>query len=782
MDTLADLASMQHHQQTTRANAGGLRTTDIYDNQGPGSGAVLTTVPGPLSRRATLDHTMVDHPSQTTSVRTLTTKTLSETDLQAVAQLIAYLATNQFSYSSHVQLIDLLHRGFRLHTQISSSTITRNHSRAYELLPDLRSAREAMDARFAVGEQLWVDWIEDEQLVATTFDECIAIMELCYKAVQEEPGSTKLWSLYASWMTSLYVAATSDTVAREAVDYAQDIQGWSAEDKVVAGEVCNRQQMLDVWARGARATKWRLDESHLLWNPYTELLLQDLARSASSDGISAMRAHFRDRLQTPHETWDDTFQMFSNFTSRYENQSYEGIMMTVNQQCAVTKTAYEAREMLELAIRKAHAADDRAAQLSKFTEYIDWETGQSRNSKKHAFVFELVDALYQRALLSFPANTELWEAYVMFLNEQIISHHRRDIDLLPVLDRSTRHCPWSGSLWSQYLLAAERQRMPFPDIGLIKHKATSTGLLDAGGLEEVLQVYVAWCSILRRRAFQEESTDEELDVAEVGILASIEDMQRLGEAKYGEEYQGDPNYRLERIYIRYLTQSRNWHSARGKWKSLIHSCGDNHEFWLRYYFWEMSAWGTISYSENAANTPSSPRPSEATNVLRTALNRPKLDWPERLIQILQYHCEDHEDAAEIQSASVQIWKAKIAVKQRREKEAIEAYEAAQTQAMFPVQSLNPEASADSAVSFSTSKRKRDDEINEPEDGGASKKPRANEDLDSAEKHELASDEHRRDRENATIIVKNIPKNTTEARIRQYFRDVSNGSFYMQHAG
>ncbi|KAL8737779.1 MAG: hypothetical protein Q9181_001369 [Wetmoreana brouardii] len=773
MDTLADLASMQHHQQTTRANAGGLRTMDIYDNQGSGSGAVLTSVHGPLTRRATLDHATVDPPSQTASVRTLTTKNLSETDLQAAAQLVAYLATNQFAYSSHVQLIDLLHRGFRSHTQISSSTTTKNHFHAYGLLSDLRSAREAMDARFAVGEQLWVDWIEDEQLLATTFDECIAVMELCYKAVQEEPGSTKLWSLYASWMTSLYVTATSDAIAREVVDHAQDIQDWSAEDKVVAGEVCNRQQMMDVWARGARATKWRLDESHLLWNPYTELLLQDLARSSSSDGIDAMRAHFRDRLQTPHETWDHTFQMFSNFTSHYENQSYEGIMMTVNQQCAATKTTYGAREMLEIAIRKAHAADDRAAQLSKFTEYIDWETGQSRNSKKHVFVFELVDALYQRALLSFPANTELWEAYVIFLNEQIVSDHRRDVDLLPILDRATRHCPWSGSLWSQYLLAAERQRMPFPDIGQIKHKATSTGLLDEGGLEEVLQVYVAWCSILRRCAFQEESTDEELDVAEVGILASIEDMQRLGEAKYGEEYQGDPNYRLERIYIKYLTQSRNWHGARGKWKSLIPSWGDSHEFWLRYYIWEMCAWGVISCSENAANAPCSPRPSEATKVLRTALRRPKLDWPERLIQILQYHCEDNEDAAEIQSASVQIWKAKIAVKQRREKEATEAYEAAQTHVMFPVQSLNPEASADPAVSFSTSKRKRDDETNEPEDEGAPKKPRANEDLDSGEKHDpalAASNELRRDRENATIIVKNLPQITTEARVRQYFRD------------
>ncbi|KAI4253616.1 MAG: hypothetical protein LQ352_003575 [Teloschistes flavicans] len=770
MDTLADLASMQHHQQTTRANAGGLRSTEIYESQGSANGPALPNLHASLPGRATLDHAMPDAPSQTAPTRNLATNALSETDSETMMELVTYLAANQFAYLSHIQLINLLHRGLRSHIQKYTSSTSGGRLPAYDLIAELRSAREAMNVRFAVGETLWIDWIEDEQFLATTFDECFAVMELCQKAVHEEPASTRLWSSYATWVTCLYAAATGDTAALEFVEHVVDIPEWSAEDKLVAAEVCSRQQLMDVWARGAKATKWRIDQSHTLWNTYAEFLLQDLKRSPNLDGQNALKAHFLDRLQTPHETWDRTFQMFSTFISDYENQSYEGIMTTVNQQCAGSKTAYGVREMSELAIMRAGEANSDALQFTKFTEYIEWERAQSR--RKRAFVFELVDMLYRRVLLRFPATTEIWEGYLMFLNEEIVSHSRPEIDLLPSLDRATRHCPWSGSLWSQYLLAAERQRMPFPNIGQIKHKATNTGLLDAGGSEEVLQIYVAWCSILRRRAFQEESTDEELDVAEVGIRSAIEDMQRLGEAKYGIEYQGDPNYRLERIYIKYLTQSRNWHAARGSWKNLISSRGDSHEFWLRYYSWEMSTWGTISYSENATNAPSSPRPSEATKVLRTALKRPTLDWPERIIQVLQYHCEDHEDAAEIQASSVQIWKAKIAVKQRREKEAIEAYTATQAQPRQPIQSLNPEASADSAISFSSGKRKRDDDTKEPYDEAA-KKPRNSEDHGSAEQAELlptAPAELKRDRENATILVKNLPKDTSESRIRQYFRD------------
>lgn len=774
MDALADLASMQHHQQTTRVNAGGLRTIDIYDNEGSPNGAALPNlhvVHGPLPGRASLDSTMADAVSQPATVRKFPTTTLSDAETQDVANLMAQLASNQFAYESHVQLINLLHHGLESYTQSSQTSAGSSNAHGYQLLRELRAAREAMDARFSVGEQLWIEWVEDERKLAVTFDACIAVMELCQKAVQEEAVSTKLWSLYAKWMASLYVAATHDTRVLEDVGGLYEIQNWSDEDNMVAREVCNWHQIMDVWARAVRATKWRIDESHLLWDPYTRLLLLDLERSPNPDAIAAMKAHFIDRLLTPHASWDQTFQSFSNFISRYQDHAYEEIMASVNQQCATSRSVYGARELLELAITRACQSGDKNAQLNKFGEYIEWESTQSR--RKHAYVFELVDTLYQRALLASPANTELWEGYVMFLNEEIVSHARRDVNLLSVLDRSTRHCPWSGSLWSQYLLAAERQKIPFPDIGQVKHKATSTGLLDAGGLEDVLQVYVAWCNILQRRAFHQESTDEDLDVAEVGIRSAIEDMQRLGETKYGKEYQGDPNYRLERIYVNYLTQSRNWHAARESWKNLIPSRGDSHEFWLQYYRWEMSAWGKIAYSENAANAPSSPRPSEATKVLRTALKRPKLDWPERLIQVLQDHCEDHEDAAELQSASVQIWKTKRTVQKRRGEEAYEAYEAAQAQALQQVQSLKAEVSADSAVSFASSKRKRDNETSDVAEEAAAKKTRGNEDdarMDMEEAPSSVPLEFKRDRENATVIVKNLPQSTTESRIRQYFRD------------
>ncbi|KAL9000552.1 MAG: hypothetical protein Q9169_000845 [Polycauliona sp. 2 TL-2023] len=782
MDALADLASMQHHQQTTRANAGALRNTEIYDSQGSSNGAVLQNlqvVHGPLPGRASLDQTMADVPLQPATKHVSTTRPLSEEESQDPKNLVAHLAFNPSDYASHIKLIGLLQRAFRSCPLGNSSVGSQADPLGPDLLSNLRAAREAMDARFPLGEELWVERINDEEMLAATLslNECVAVVDLYEKAVQEEISSTNLWFRFARWMTSLYVAATQDPLNSEFVQSLHtsplhEIHGWSEEDRLVASEVYEWRVLIDVyWARAVKATQWRIDESHILWEPYTILLLHDLQKSPTTEGVARMKAHFQHRLRTPHATWDRTSQMFSTFITTYENHSYEQTMETANRECAATKAAYGARELFELALTKAHRSGDKTAQLSAFSEYIDWEASQNR--RKHAFVFELVDTLYQRALLGFPANAEWWEAYVMFLKDEFFTYSRRDVDLLSVLDRSTRHCPWSGSLWSHYLIATENQKLPFAEVEQVKHKATSTGVLDAGSLEEVLGVHVAWCDILRRRALQDGSGEDEREYTEVGFRSALENMQRLGESKYGMEYQGDPDYRLERNYIEYWTQSHNWHTARASWKGMIPIRGKHYDFWLKYYDWEMRVWREGFYSENVTSAPSSPKPREATKVLRKALERLDLDWPERMIQEIREHCRFYEDAVELQSVCVQIWKLNRILRKRREKEAMEAWEAAQAHPTHHAQTLNPEISTESTVSVATAKRKRENEANGVHEEAARKKIHGNDEEDSttvAETTPLVPSKLRRDRENATIVVRNLPHNATQTRVRQFFRD------------
>ena len=770
MDTLADLASMQHHQQIARANAGGLRSAEIYEHP-TSSAAILPALqamskPSVSSQRrgGSYDMAMTDRPAETPSPRRYSTKALSETDLQTVTQLVEYLAANPFAYDSHVQLIKILHQGLLNHSHVQPPA-------SYDLLQDLQSARETMSSRFALGEDLWADWIQDQILLASSLEDRISVMELCLKGVEEEPGSTKLWLAYGQWMISLYNQAHPHDQRVSGMVTIPARQVMSEEDRMVAREVFGWPQMMEVWKRAEQDTRWRINDSHLVWDIWTDLLMLELASSPLQEAINDTQYHFINRLQTPHATWDQTFVAYSNFVSRYDNAQYEVTMVTANRLGLDAKQTFSMREIRESKIMRASEKNDKDAELKEYSDYIDWELSQSR--KKHSFKFELANAVYQRATLRFPSNSELWEGYAMFLVEEITTHSRRDMSALPVLDKATRHCPWSGTLWSQLLLSAEIRNLPFPDIGDIKHKATSTGLLDAGGLEEVLKVSTAWCGFLRRRAFHQDSTDEDMDVAEVGIRSAIEDMDNTGRTKYGTEYQGDPEYRLEKIYIRYLTQSRNWEGARESWRKLISKKGDSYDFWLRFYLWEMNTWSKLVYIETDPNGGGRPfKPTEATKVLQQALRRPNLDWPEKIIETLQHHCEGNEDAEELQSSVAQVFKARRAVQKRREKEAYEAYEKAKAEAFQPHEQAQQDFASFQDDSQIPSKRKRED----ADEAGFSKKSRPDvvesTELQVEEQHLAAPPILKRDRENTTVVVKNLPPETTETRLRQYFRDVS----------
>ena len=144
-----------------------------------------------------------------------------------------------------------------------------------------------------------------------------------------------------------------------------------------------------------------------------------------------------------------------------------------------------------------------------------------------------------------------------------------------------------------------------------------------------------------------DSTDEDLDVAEVGIRSAIESVQELGEKKYGRSYQGDPLFGLERIYIRYLSESGSWDSARETFKGLMGRRGNSYEFWLTYYEWELISWSKFVQGEATVDAARrTPNPSFATAVLKQAIKRTDLDWPEKIMHTYIAHCEDYEDSDE----------------------------------------------------------------------------------------------------------------------------------------
>jgi len=729
---------------------------------------------------------MSDAPTAATiEARAFRATSLSQSDLQTISDLIQQLKENSYLYESHVRLINLLHQGLVSHICPPETPDALGNPLQYPLLRDLRQAREAMDSRFPVGEDLWMDWLEDECMLASTVEDRVAVMELCQKAVQDEVGSSRLWRLYGDWMWFLYKSSAPSTV----ISYEHNTleqhsiigmilanQTWTEEDELVGREVFSWDAMMNVWVQGARAASWHINSSHLVWQPYLEILTNDLYRNATQEKIQHVGQLLNQRLRQPQPFWDEVFQIFSHYVTKYGNASYEEIMSNTIRDAAASKHDYTLRQEFETRLLTAAQAGDKNAEWTTFTEYFEWEAAQSkevkqrkkRNTPKPAF--ELRIALQERANLRFPNDTEFWEGHIDLAQDNT----SYTFALLDIAERATRHCPWSGNLWSRRLSVLEAANKEFSQLEEVKHHATSTGLLEElGGIDEIIRVHTSWCGFLRRRAFAPNSGEEELDVAEVGILSAIEDIRAIGEKKFGADFKGDPQFRVEKIFVNFLSQAKRQDEARQFWNKLAVTHGDFYEFWDRFYMWEMVSWGR----QGGMNGRGASVPELATAVLRSAVNRPNLDWPEKMIDAYLHHCTQFETIPKLQEAQIEARRLTKLVLKRRAKEAEDALVASNVAvAAQPSVITSSEASAaDHDDVFGTGKRKREGESHHDEETSPKRVREDHQENQATGFPDISSSamsQIKRDRENTTVVVKHLPSDVTETKIRQFFRDVS----------
>ena len=685
--------------------------------------------------------------------KTLEIESLSDEEMKKLGELALSLSDHPYAFASHVQLINLLHTGFTRHTQTSSPS-------SYELLSDLRRARESMNFRFSLGEDLLHDWIEDERLLAHSVEEKIQVVELCVKALEDEPCSALLWKQYGDWLHLLWSASNHRNSDDDPTSAAGDC--WSEEDKLLGQECFKWEMVVQTWHDAVKATQWQINSSHLVFDRYVEILVEDLHRSPAPGKIRKITDLFRERVTQPHANMENTFQLLSSFMSKHGSpEAYEETLMAATHVSAQAKRQYSMRQGYETVIEQAVKANDRDAEWAAFSEYLEWEM-----HTEGVYSLHLVTALYERATLRFSTDAELWEDYVDFLIEK----EDPNFPVLPVSKRGARHCPWSGGLWSKYVLELESVGKEFREIENVKHSATQTGLLDAGGLEELLKVCVSWCGYLLRKAFANGASEDDPDVAVVGIRSALEHVKQIGQKRYGSSYRGDPMYRLERIYIKFLARSGNIDAAREYWRSLSEQHADSYEFWWQYYMWEMGLIDSSVYNGREP-TGGAKTPQFATEALRRGLSRVQsMDWPEKMIELFRNHCEQYESVHELRIAEVEARKATRQVSRRRQQEASHAAAAA----VAPSEEQGvPLENVTSIVEDVSPSGKRKREVDETSHGEGLSKKHKSEGLDNINEQDRGdASEAKRNREQTTIMVKKLPSDTNERRVRHFFRDVS----------
>ncbi|KAH8820961.1 hypothetical protein F5884DRAFT_850209 [Xylogone sp. PMI_703] len=596
-----------------------------------------------------------------------------------------------------------------------------------------------------VGEDGWLALVDEASRTASDLEQRIGVVELYKRAIAAEPWSNKLWLAYCEWVWSLYTdCQTADA-------------GWPEEEQKLGQELFSLEMALDVWQQGAQATSFRLNDSHELWNRWVSIELERLANSPTRDSIEHVRNLFFARLQVPHAMWDETSQMFSAFITKYDEPSYESTMVRVTQLAKEAKDLYGEREDYETKLERARETGDIEAQKSIMKEYLEWEVTQSRRKPKRGAPsgpLILAIALYERALASTGLGLEasIWADYIAFLSTTLQRNPRAQIpSIISVVQRAVGHCPWSGYLWARYIISAEAESQTFSTIEQIKHAATSAGVLDRDGMSSVVEVYVAWCGYLRRRTMTKDATDEDVDIADVGLPAALESVEHWGQRLYGkDDYKGDPAFRIERIAIQHFTEQGSIGQAREYWKRLIKTHGDSYEFWYQYYIWEM----TVRKPPTGS--------SVATEVLVQALDR-RLDWPEKIMEVYIRHCNLYEDVHSLGRALDNVHIESKAVARRREREAAEA---ATLYAQQQAGTEEDQAQYVAGTPSGMSKRKRSETDNAA--GGLAKKVKNG--LVEPDSELQREQQLKRDRENTSIMVKNLAPEVTQTKLKQYFKE------------
>lgn len=682
--------------------------------------------------------------------RNFATKSLDQQHIDYLDQLDRDLTENPFNYYSHLALVTTLHQGFQNHlASIDSSP------HAYELVHILRDAYRVMSEKYPLGETLWHYRLNDEKILATNSEERMGVLELHKQATHEEPYSAKLWAAYGEYVSYL-VACSCEQVPPE---------DWSEEDKLIGRELFQPQLLVEALEQGAERVKYNLQESNLVWDRYLQVLEEDLERTGlSQEKVTTIASIYNERLGLPHATWSHTRSRYISFIQRYNLGDPEQVNEQVTQKNTHIIQQCANREDYEFKVLQAIQQGDQNAEYHAITRYLKWE-----KRTMGVYSFPLVNALYERATLRFPVDPSLWEDHVEFL----IWQKDRSVDLLNVLERATRHCPWSGSLWSHRILTLEVENKAFEEIEHVKHTATGTGLLEHSDLEEIIKVQIAWCGYLRRRAFDDpKATDDDADIAEVGIRSALEFVREVGMKKHGRDWAGDSKYRLERIHMKYWLQRGNVDEARNIWELLVKHQADSYDFWYRWYIFEMVFWSQHAMRGEHNAGQQLLTPTRATAVLERAMERLQtIDFPEPIMEMYMNHCEQHETALKVRSASIEKRRSERMVSIRKEKEraaAEAAAVAAQPQPDYFTEGAGKRKRDDAGTDNDAAAKKS--RQTDSEDVSPAAVPVNGESVRASEAPSEGQSGPKRDREHTSVIVKKLPADTTQIQIRQFFTD------------
>ncbi len=206
----------------------------------------------------------------------------------------------------------------------------------------------------------------------------------------------------------------------------------------------------------------------LIWEAYREfeLALLSMAKSEGEKQVQRERVDklFRRQLTVPLLDMESTMEEYREWLGGREP----------DRSCtAAYKEALgqlRARESLETALLRMEAGADNAdveaqeERLKVYDEYCQLE--------QNAGMPVRVRSMFERRITRHCLVPRVWMEYLKYLDDTF-----KDADVsLPVYERASRNCPWSGQIWVSYLRCLERHGRQQKDAIAVFERALRGGL------------------------------------------------------------------------------------------------------------------------------------------------------------------------------------------------------------------------------------------------------------------------------------------------------------------
>lgn len=513
-----------------------------------------------------------------------------------------------------------------------------------------------------------------------------------------------------------------------------------------------------------------ISQSHVLWDQYYNWELEILEKASTDEkplSVDVIEKILLARLQQPHANHQDTYQSYSSFTTAHKPASeYESLLISASKLRSRAIKAYEKREASEMALAAAGYS------LDAYATYIAAE--QRRKDPDHF----ILCGLYERGLAEASrrqfagepgaerAMQMFWVGYIDFVKSQGQS--------VEFWQRATRSVPGSGEVWARYIRFLERDQ----------ESEASKDDMDASKNEDIEAAYTrALSTTLFTR---DRRSDPEIDADQIVplVLARAGAEKRAVEAGHAGENNlatfikvvedgiamvrqasnsGDPRFRLEKFLSEFYL-------------SLADVPGAAVQLWASTAAHYRSSWAAwVAYTDVLIRTDH----HDLTRKTFQDMSTKNLDYPEALWDAWHNFEHAHGSLSSLEEAISKITQARAQLETRRAREAEKAYAAAAAQyaeqqaasgaavsilATGATQGSVPVVSEAMDVDFSVpadtkEKRKAEEEHPVTETSG-SKKPRL----------ETPPISLKRDRENCTVFVADLPSEATEADLKALFKD------------